>query len=170
MSLVLAVGYIGFLLIIYVGIVKFLQYRKSNKKTDYFTFEETKIFNELVEQEAELKKIAPALMKRAVANIKKMIKLREDKQSVTILLKYGSVGDDLWNELNAAEEMLSHEIMDTVESAELIKPGWGQSIFPEAQQIVQVEQRKEHELNQQKVAKMMKEQKSQQQFEQNSAE
>eukprot|EP00834_Sanchytrium_tribonematis_P009018 NODE_1384_length_1173_cov_0.694600.p2 type:complete len:171 gc:universal NODE_1384_length_1173_cov_0.694600:581-1093(+) len=170
MSLFLAVSYMGFLGAIYVGIVKFLQYRKGKAKTDYFTFEETTIFNDLVEQEAEVRKIAPALMKRAVANIKKMMKLREDKQAVSILLKYGSVGDDLWNELQNAEQVLSQEIMDTVESADLVKPGWGQSIFPEAQQIVAVEQQKEQVENQKRVQKMMQQMKQQQAMEQQSLE
>ena len=150
--------------------VKFLQYRKSNKKTEYFKFEETDIFNDLVEQEAEQKKLGQALMKRAVANIQKMMKLREDKQAVSILLKYGSVGDDLWNELATAEEVLSADIMDTVESAELVKQGWGQSIFPEAQQIVQHEQRKAQEANQLRIHKMMQQMKQKQNEEQKPLE
>ncbi len=160
----------GFLGAIYVGIVKFLQYRKSSKKTSYFTYEETKNFNKLVEEEADVRKIAPALMHRAVANIHKMIKLREDKQAVSILLKYGSVGDDLWNELTTAEEVLSQEIMDTVESADMVKNGWGQSIFPEAQRIVQVQQQKAAEENQKRIQKMMQQMKQQQQLEQSALE
>lgn len=155
MSLFLAIGYLGFLAAIYIGMVKFLKYKKSKKTTSYFKFEETQVYNSLVDKEANVKDISKALMRRAIANIKHVYQLREDKQAVATLLKYGSVGDNLWREISDAEEVLNKEIMDTMGSANEIRQGWGSTIFQEAQQFVQTEQQKIQKEQQKKAEEAM---------------
>ena len=47
-----------------------------------------------------------ALVRRAMTDVTRIIRLREDKPALQILLQKGSIGDDLWNSLLAAEKEL----------------------------------------------------------------
>ena len=52
------------------------------------------------------------------------------------LLQKGSIGDDLWNSLLAAEKELEVEIMEVVAEANTYVEGWGQVIFPTANEML----------------------------------
>lgn len=52
------------------------------------------------------------------------------------LLQKGSIGDDLWNSLLAAEKELEAEIMEVVAEANTYVEGWGQVIFPTANEML----------------------------------
>lgn len=77
-----------------------------------------------------------ALIRRAMANVARVVKLREDKPALQNLLQKGSIGDDLWNSLLQAEKELEAEIMEVVAEANTFVEGWGTIIFQTAGELV----------------------------------
>ena len=52
------------------------------------------------------------------------------------LLQKGSIGDDLWNSLLAAEKELEAEIVEVVAEANTFVEGWGQIILQSASEMI----------------------------------
>jgi len=77
-----------------------------------------------------------ALLRRAMADVLRVIRIREDKPALQNLLQKGSIGDDLWNSLLSAEKELEVEIMEVVAEANSFVEGWGQVIFPTANEMI----------------------------------
>ncbi|KAJ7709973.1 Sec62/63 complex, subunit Sec66 [Mycena rosella] len=77
-----------------------------------------------------------ALVRRAMADVQRVLRLREDKPALQNLLQKGSIGDDLWNSLLAAEKELEAEIVEVVAEANTFVEGWGQVIFPTANEMI----------------------------------
>ncbi|KAJ7740678.1 Pre protein translocase subunit Sec66-domain-containing protein [Mycena maculata] len=77
-----------------------------------------------------------ALVRRAMADVQRVLRLREDKPALQALLQKGSIGDDLWNSLLAAEKELEAEIVEVVSEANTFVEGWGQVIFPTANEMI----------------------------------
>ena len=77
-----------------------------------------------------------ALLRRAMADVHRVIRIREDKPALQNLLQKGSIGDDLWNSLLNAEKELEAEIMEVVAEANSFVEGWGQVIFPTANEMI----------------------------------
>jgi translocation protein SEC66 len=77
-----------------------------------------------------------ALVQRAMADVQRVLRIREDKPALQNLLQKGSIGDELWNSLLAAEKELEAEIMEVVAEANSFVEGWGQVIFPTANEML----------------------------------
>jgi len=77
-----------------------------------------------------------ALLRRAVADVRRIMSFREDKAALQNLLQKGSVGDDLWNAFTAAEKELEAEIVEVVNEANSFREGWGSFIFASASEVV----------------------------------
>ena len=77
-----------------------------------------------------------ALVRRAMADVQRVVRIREDKPALQNLLQKGSIGDDLWNSLLSAEKELEAEIMEVVSEANSFVEGWGQVIFPTANEML----------------------------------
>ncbi|KAK7014921.1 Pre protein translocase subunit Sec66-domain-containing protein [Favolaschia claudopus] len=77
-----------------------------------------------------------ALVRRAMADVHRVLRLREDKMALQALLQKGSIGDDLWNSFLAAEKEIEAEIMEVVAEANTFVEGWGQVIFPTANEMI----------------------------------
>jgi len=77
-----------------------------------------------------------ALLRRAMADVQRVLKIREDKPALQNLLQKGSVGDDLWNSLLAAERELEAEIMEVIAEANTFVEGWGTVIFQTANEMI----------------------------------
>jgi len=77
-----------------------------------------------------------ALVRRAMADVQRVLRIREDKPALQNLLQKGSIGDDLWNSLLSAEKELEAEIMEVVSEANSFVEGWGQVIFPTANEML----------------------------------
>jgi hypothetical protein len=71
-----------------------------------------------------------------MADVQRVLKIREDKPALQALLQKGSIDDDLWNSLLAAEKELEAEIMEVVAEANSFVEGWGQVIFPTANEML----------------------------------
>ena len=80
-----------------------------------------------------------ALMRRAVTDLVRLQRLREDKPALQNLLQKGSVGDDLWNSLLAAERETEAEILETLAEANTFVDGWGTLIFQTATELLNAE-------------------------------
>lgn len=78
-----------------------------------------------------------ALLRRAVTDVQRIIRIREDKTALTALLAKGSIGDDLWTSFQAAEKELEAEILEVVAESNTFREGWGTIIFQTASEIVQ---------------------------------
>ncbi|KAH9063365.1 Pre protein translocase subunit Sec66-domain-containing protein [Lactarius vividus] len=77
-----------------------------------------------------------ALVRRAIADVQRILRLREDKQALQNLLQKGSVGDDLWNSLLAAEKELEAEIVEVHAEANSFVEGWGHVLFQTASEML----------------------------------
>lgn len=83
-----------------------------------------------------------ALLRRAVADVQRILRIREDKQALNNLLQKGSISDDLWARFLATEREVEAEIVEVVTEANTFREGWGQIIFQSASEIVQNERTK----------------------------
>jgi len=77
-----------------------------------------------------------ALVRRAIADVQRILRIREDKPALQNLLQKGSVGDDLWNSLLTAEKELEAEIVEVHAEANTFVEGWGQVLFQTASEMV----------------------------------
>jgi len=84
-----------------------------------------------------------ALLRRAVANVSRAFRVREDKTALNNLLVKGSIGDDLWNSFLGAEKELEAEIYEVITEANSYVEGWGSIIFQSASEILQNEKYRE---------------------------
>lgn len=96
-----------------------------------------------------------ALVRRAMTDVTRIIRLREDKPALQALLQKGSIGDDLWNSLLAAEKELEAEIVETAAEANTFVEGWGQLIFQTATEMLHNEKMRTQleQLQQQRIEK-----------------
>ncbi|KAH9951930.1 Pre protein translocase subunit Sec66-domain-containing protein [Amylocystis lapponica] len=77
-----------------------------------------------------------ALVRRAMTDVSRILRLREDKPALQNLLQKGSIGDDLWNSFLAAEKELEAEILEVVGEANTFVEGWGSVIFQTATEMM----------------------------------
>jgi translocation protein SEC66 len=77
-----------------------------------------------------------ALVRRAIADVQRILRIREDKPALQNLLQKGSIGDDLWNSLLAAEKELEAEIVEVHAEANTFVEGWGQVLFGTASEML----------------------------------
>ena len=82
-----------------------------------------------------------ALIRRAMVDVQRAVRIREDKPALQNLLQKGSVGDDLWQSLLAAEE-LETEVLEVMHEANSFMPNWGQFMFNMAGEMVHNEKMK----------------------------
>jgi len=76
-----------------------------------------------------------ALLRRAFTDVTRIFRIRDDKPALQMLLQKGSVGEDLWNSLLAAEKELEAEILEVAAEANTFVEGWGQLIFQTATEM-----------------------------------
>jgi translocation protein SEC66 len=55
-----------------------------------------------------------ALLRRATEDIHRIVQIRNAKQALQVLLQRGSVGDDLWQRFQRAEQEIENELRDVV--------------------------------------------------------
>ncbi|KAJ3742187.1 translocation protein sec66 [Lentinula detonsa] len=77
-----------------------------------------------------------ALVRRAIADVFRVMRIREDKPALQNLVQKGSVGDDLLNSLIAAEKEMEAEIIEVMNEANSFVEGWGPMIFPTANEMI----------------------------------
>ncbi|KAJ5558166.1 hypothetical protein N7535_008382 [Penicillium sp. DV-2018c] len=77
-----------------------------------------------------------SLLRRASEDIRRIMALRSQKQALATLLQRGSVGDDLWQRFQRAEKEMEDEVKDVVSEANAYAPGWGQTIFQSANEMM----------------------------------
>lgn len=80
-----------------------------------------------------------ALIRRAMADVQRILRLREDKPAAQALLQKGVIGDDLWQSILAAEKEVEAELLEVMHEANSFVQGWGQFIFNTAGEMVQNE-------------------------------
>lgn len=96
-----------------------------------------------------------ALLKRAVEDIQRIVQLRQAKPALQTLLQRGSVGDELWQRFQRAEQEMELEVKDVVNEvrqqnrkkkkdlltylsqANAFATNWGQTIFQSANEMNQ---------------------------------
>ncbi|EJD52930.1 hypothetical protein AURDEDRAFT_53703 [Auricularia subglabra TFB-10046 SS5] len=84
-----------------------------------------------------------ALLRRAVADVHRIIRIKEDKGALNNLIQKGAVGDDLWTRFQATEKELEAEIVEVISEANSFRDGWGQVIFQTASEIANNEKTRE---------------------------
>ncbi|KAK0556771.1 Translocation protein S66 [Tilletia horrida] len=77
-----------------------------------------------------------ALLSRAMTDVRRIIRMRDDKQALAVLAQKGSIGDQTMSHFALAEKELEAEILDVVSEANTYREGWGQIIFPTASEMV----------------------------------
>ncbi|KZT67718.1 hypothetical protein DAEQUDRAFT_712893 [Daedalea quercina L-15889] len=77
-----------------------------------------------------------ALVRRAMTDVTRILRIREDKPALQILLQKGSIGDDLWSSVLAAEKEMETELLEVAAEANAYVEGWGQVIFQTASEMM----------------------------------
>jgi hypothetical protein len=71
-----------------------------------------------------------------MSDVTRVLRIREDKPALQNLLQRGSIGDELWNSLLAAEKELETEILEVIAEANSFVEGWGTVIFQTANEMI----------------------------------
>jgi flagellar biosynthesis component FlhA len=93
----------------------------------------------------EQKLLVQCLMKRAMHDVKNIAEIQQQKGTLLSLVKTGSIGEEVWNRFLDRERSLNTECGMVAAEAEVLKPGWSQTIFQQAGQLLQVELQREKE-------------------------
>ncbi|PWN48823.1 hypothetical protein IE53DRAFT_176129 [Violaceomyces palustris] len=144
LSVFVPIGYIATLLISMMVFSRIYRTRSANKLAkDYQPWfaeghEARDIYQTLVSSEPSPPEevLKAALLNRAMTDVKRIIKMRDDKQALSTLLQKGSIGDETMARFALAEKELEAEILDVVSEANTFRDGWGQLIFPTASEMV----------------------------------
>lgn len=88
-----------------------------------------------------------ALLSRAITDVQRIWRLKDDKTALASLHTRGLVGDDTMARFAAAEKELEAEIVDVISEANTFKQGWGQFLFATATEMAQSEKTKEAVIN-----------------------
>ena len=91
--------------------------------------------------------VKSALLLRAIEDVKRIWRIRDDKTALTSLHQRGLIGDDTKSRFEFAEKELEAEILDVVQEANSFKQGWGTLIFATATEMAQAERTRETVLN-----------------------
>lgn len=78
-----------------------------------------------------------ALLSRACTDVQRVLTIRSRKPALSTLLQRGVVGDEIFQRLVRAEQELEAELKDVAAEANALAPGWGQTIFQSASEMVQ---------------------------------
>jgi len=78
-----------------------------------------------------------ALLRRAQANVQRVLEIRNTKPALAQLLQRGSIGDDLWQRFLRAEQEMEEEIRDVISEANEYHENWGQFIFQSGSEMAQ---------------------------------
>lgn len=91
--------------------------------------------------------VKSALLLRAIEDVKRIWRIRDDKMALTSLHQRGLLGDDTKARFEFAEKELEAEILDVVQEANSFKQGWGGLIFATATEMAQAERTREAVMN-----------------------
>ncbi|KAJ1919410.1 translocation protein Sec66 [Mycoemilia scoparia] len=80
--------------------------------------------------------IKAALLRRAMTDVIRALEIQTNKQPLASLVKSGAIADDLLHQFSAAETDLEAEMLDIVQEAEAIQPGWSAIILRVAAEMV----------------------------------
>ncbi|KAG6818176.1 hypothetical protein H0H87_000081 [Tephrocybe sp. NHM501043] len=134
---------VAYIIIVFGGLFVFSYFYRKHTSTQsyepYFSSHpERNAYVTLLQSEPRASDplLKSALVRRAMADVQRVIRIREDKPALQNLLQKGSIGDDLWNSLINAEKELEAEIMEVVGEANSFVEGWGQVIFPTANEML----------------------------------
>ena len=83
------------------------------------------------------------LLRRAMRDVARIQSLQQDRQALQDLVRQGSMGDEMWQQFLDAEAEMNIECEETVLDAEDLTKGWGQNIFREAAQLLEVERQQQ---------------------------
>lgn len=100
------------------------------------------VYFSLLHQEDESEKVPDSLLKaallrRAQADVQRVLEIRNTKPALAQLLQRGSVGDDLWQRFLRAEQEMEEEIRDVISEANEYHENWGQFIFQSGNEMAQ---------------------------------
>jgi translocation protein SEC66 len=88
-----------------------------------------------------------ALLRRAMTVVTRVLQMREQRPPLSKLLKQGSIGEDVWNSFQKAEEELEQEVMEVVQEADTFNQGWGKSIYQTASEMIAHEKLRTTQIN-----------------------
>lgn len=149
------IGWIVFIVIFKYFYGKYRQSQKDRKgwfgkNPDKETYEELLRTNP--DDEEGLRK---ALMRRAITDMRRLMELNEEKESVYNLMRTGAISEAMWSDFKQAESDMQLELFEVQAEAETFKKDWSQSILKEAAMLLH----KEKELIELKKAKDAEEKK-----------
>ncbi|TPX40495.1 hypothetical protein SeLEV6574_g06590 [Synchytrium endobioticum] len=88
------------------------------------------------------KQLAAALVRRAIADVRILSQMSQERNSLHALVKSGAIGEDMWESFLAAEHDMQDELQEVLDEADTFKAGWSSTILAEAQQICQQQMHK----------------------------
>ncbi|KAE8225281.1 hypothetical protein CF319_g1950 [Tilletia indica] len=143
-SILAPVAYIGTLIIALLAFSRVYRKRKAEAfakgHTPWFeSHPERDVYQTLIAAQNDQipeEVLKAALLSRAMTDVRRIIRMRDDKQALAVLAQKGSIGDETMTNFAHAEKELEAEILDVVSEANTYREGWGQIIFPTASEMV----------------------------------
>lgn len=139
----LAIAYI--ILLTFIGYILkrlYAQYKASKKSKSWFggKHPEREAYEELLKRSPDDEEaLRKALMRRAMTDVKRLMSLSEEKESVYSLMRNGALSEDMWSSFKLAESEMQLEMSDLQAEAETFKAGWSNNIIQEAAMLVKRE-------------------------------
>lgn len=84
----------------------------------------------------ELKK---ALLRRAMSDVRRLMRLQSERESITQLNRAGIFGEEMMSAIKVADRELEMEILDVQAEAETFREGWSDEIIRDAVRLVRIE-------------------------------
>lgn len=109
---------------------------RNEAKEQYITLLNTK--DQLEEQH-----LKAALLRRAMEAVQRVLTIRREKPAMQQLLRGGYIGEDVWQDLMAAEEEVMAEMQSVAQEANTFANDWSKTIFTTAAQMLEAEKQQE---------------------------
>ncbi|KAL1936258.1 hypothetical protein VTP01DRAFT_392 [Rhizomucor pusillus] len=109
---------------------------RNEAKEQYITLLNTK--DQLEEQH-----LKAALLRRAMEAVQRVLTIQREKPAMQQLLRGGYIGEDVWQDLMAAEEEVMAEMQSVAQEANTFANDWSKTIFTTAAQMLEAEKQQE---------------------------
>lgn len=107
----------------------------------WFAVNEEKLaYEEMLQRESDNEDgLRRALIRRCMTDVRRLIKLQEDRESIMTLSRSGAISEETLAEFKRAEKELELELFEVQAEAETFKEGWSQEIVQDAARLSRME-------------------------------
>jgi translocation protein SEC66 len=118
----------------------YVRSKKQRSKSWFGENEEKTIYEEMLQKEPDNEDgLRRALVRRCMTDVRRLMKLQEDRDSILSLSRAGAISEEALAEFKRAEKELELELFEVQAEAETFKAGWSQEIVQDAAKLSRME-------------------------------